>query len=206
MKNLKKIKKEKIMDGKFFIKNFLDGWNYVKESRKFIYFVLCLFLAFALIGAFISAPSYIVDAIKEFIKKLLEATAGLNIYEMIAYIFWNNLVASFFGLFLGAIICIPSIIICVVNGYVLGYVAKATILSSSIFSLWRIFPHGIFELPAVFISLGLGIKLGMSLFFWNADKEFLRRFFLSIKVFFFIVLPLLVVAAIIEGVLIGFIK
>jgi len=30
--------------------------------------------------------------------------------------------------------------------------------------LWRLVPHGIFELPAVFISLGLGIKLGTFIF------------------------------------------
>jgi len=31
-------------------------------------------------------------------------------------------------------------------------------------SLWRLLPHGIFELPAVFISLGMGLKIGMFIF------------------------------------------
>ena len=72
------------------------------------------------------------------------------------------------------------------------------------FEMWRLLPHGIFELPAVFISLGLGIRLGTTLFnrnVKNIDKEIFRRLRNSFKVFIFIVLPLLVVAAIIEGVL-----
>ena len=68
--------------------------------------------------------------------------------------------------------------------------------------LWRIFPHGIFELPAVFISLGLGLKLGTFIFQRNKLKAFAEFFWNSLRVFLFIVLPLLIIAAIIEGSLI----
>ena len=92
--------------------------------------------------------------------------------------------------------------IAIYNGYVLGYVLKLVVGKIGFLEIWKLFPHGIFELPAVFISLGLGIKLGASLFAKNSDKEFLRRLKNSARVFFFIVLPLLVIAAVIEGSLI----
>jgi len=69
-----------------------------------------------------------------------------------------------------------------------------------------IFPHGVFELPAVFISLGLGVRFGTFMFSKNALSELKHRFIGSIKVFFFVIMPLLVLAAIIEGVLITFFK
>jgi len=64
-------------------------------------------------------------------------------------------------------------------------------------------PHGIFELPAIIISFALGIKLGSFVFAKEPWAE-LRRFVINcIRIFFFIVIPLLVIAAIIEGILIG---
>ena len=73
------------------------------------------------------------------------------------------------------------------------------------FSLWKILPHGIFELPSIIISFALGIKLGMFVFAKNPSKEFKKRFVLGLKTFVFVILPLLVIAAIIEGLLIGFV-
>jgi stage II sporulation protein M len=101
-----------------------------------------------------------------------------------------------------------------VNGYVLGYISKITVQSSSILDLWRLFPHGIFELPAVLISLGLGLKLGFSVInnleifknkkdYWNS---LIKEIKLCVKTFIFIVLILLVFAAIIEGILIRLIS
>jgi stage II sporulation protein M len=104
----------------------------------------------------------------------------------------------FFGVF--------PIITIIINGYILGYVALATTNAESFFSLWRILPHGIFELPAVFISLGLGLKLGTFIFHDDKIKSLKEFFVSSIKVFLFIIVPLLIVAAVIEGALIFLIK
>ena len=73
-------------------------------------------------------------------------------------------------------------------------------------SLWKILPHGIFELPAVFIALGIGIKLGMFIF-QKKKLESLKNYSInSLRVFLLIILPLLVIAGIIEGTLIFLLK
>ena len=105
-----------------------------------------------------------------------------------------------FGIFLG----IFPMVVAMLNGYILGFVALLSVSNEGIFVLWRLVPHGVFELPAVFISLGLGLKFGTFFFQKNKSESFRNYLWNSIKTFVFIVLPLLVIAAIIEGALIAF--
>ena len=100
---------------------------------------------------------------------------------------------------LGVLFGIFPIMICVVNGYLLGFVASEAVAAEGLFTMWRIFPHGIFELPAVIFSIGIGIKIGMSVF----DGKVKYNFKEGLRFFVFVVLPLLVVAGVIEGILVG---
>ena len=107
--------------------------------------------------------------------------------------------AVIFGFFFGLI----PIIATLANGYVVGFVTSIVVSSEGVLSLWRLFPHGIFELPAVFISLGMGVKFGTFIFQKKKAEAFREFFWNSLRVFVFIVIPLLIIGAIIEGSLIG---
>lgn len=190
------------MKNKFNLKEeYKVSWNYIKESRNFIYSVIGVFFAFTLIGFFAPASETLTRIIMEFIANLLKQTEGMSHFELIRFIFLNNLQSSFFGMLTGMLLGIFPVFAAVGNGYLLGFVAKISVESEGIFILWRILPHGIFELPAIFISLGLGLKLGS--FVFQKKKSFRELFFNSLKVFFYIVLPLLIIAAVIEGSLIS---
>ena len=89
------------------------------------------------------------------------------------------------------------VIFAIANGYVLGFVASATVEVQGISILWRLFPHGIFELPAIFISLGLGLKLMTFIFEKNKLKTLKIYLKNSLRVFLFIIIPLLIIAAVI---------
>lgn len=186
-------------------RNIKESWRYIYESRRYIYFAALIFLLFALIGFIFPAPASIAEAIREFVNQLVNKTRDFNTLQLILYIFQNNLLASLFGLFLGGFLGLFPLFASIVNGYVVGFVAKKVSASEGLISLWKLIPHGIFELPAVLISFGIGIRLGMSLFSRKADGEFIRRLKLSSKVFIFVVIPLLIIAAIIEGFLISLI-
>lgn len=175
---------------------------YLKESKNSIFLTLVVFLYLLLAGLLLPTPVFIAEKITELLNQLIEKTAGLTTLELIWFIFKNNTLVSLFGLILGVFLGIIPLLITALNGYVLGYVAKLLIKNNSTYHLWRLFPHGVFELPAIIISLGLGLKLGASLFTANPEREFLRRAVLSAKTFLFLILPLLAVAAIIEGILI----
>ena len=122
------------------------------------------------------------------------------------FIFLNNAQSSFMGIVLGVLLGIFPVIATIANGFILGFVASLSVDSEGFFVLWRIFPHGIFELPAIFISFGLGLKTGTFVFQKKKFESFKNYLYNSLKVFLFIIIPLLIIAAIIEGTLIFFIN
>ena len=183
-------------------KMYRESWRYIKESKKFIWISVTIFLLFFFIGYFVPAPANIENMILQFIKDLLTKTQGLSQWDLISFIFLNNVQTSFASIFFGIVLSIFPAITTISNGYLLGFVAAETVKENGVLVLWRLLPHGIFELPALFISLGLGIKMGTAIF---RDKVLLtlKKYMIeSAKVFVFVVIPLLIIAAIIEGTLI----
>lgn len=176
--------------------------NYIGACKKFIFAIIIMFMIFSFIGFFVPASPEIEEAIKTFIQELIEKTQNMSQTELISFIFTNNIQSSFFGMIFGALFGIFPIITTIVNGYLLGYIASVAASAESILSLWRILPHGIFELPAIFISLGMGLKLSTFIFQKEKIKSLKNYFNNSIRTFIFIIIPLLIIAAIIEGTLI----
>ncbi len=204
--------KEKLQKNKksnLIARSFYDGLKYVHNSRKYIYFIIWTFVLFAVIGLVLPAPASLDSYIKEVLKQIVEKTSGLNAFELIGFILLNNFLVSGLGILFGVIFCFVPFFVSVSNGYILGYVIRTLFVKMGLAEggtyLWRVLPHGIFELPAVMISLGIGIRLGIS-FFGSLNKNSFKSFFINfknaLKVLFFVVLPLLVIAAIIEGSLI----
>ena len=200
----RKVVKKRIRKKKenFCMRNYRESWNYIKESKNFIWAIVGVFVLFALIGFFVPASPELEEAIMNFLKQLLEKTKDFDQWKMTQFLFLNNLQSSFFGLLLGVVLGIFPVLSSIVNGYVLGFVAAKTVEAKGIFVLWRLLPHGIFELPAVFISLGLGLKFGTFIFRKKKGKSFKDYLWNGLRVLIFIVIPLLVFAAIIEGALI----
>jgi stage II sporulation protein M len=198
----RKIKMTKRKKENFIKQNFKEGLQYIKESRNFIYIASAVFLLFALIGYFVPVPQILEKTILKFIEDLIKTTEGMSWTELTNYIFFNNLKSSFFGMIFGVIFGVFSVIMILVNGYLLGFVSSRIADMEGIAVLWRLLPHGIFELPAVLISTGLGLKLGTFIFRKKKIESlnvFLQK---SLNVFIFVIIPLLVIAAIIEGALI----
>lgn len=183
----------------FFRENYKQSWNYIKESRNFIYLVLIVFSLFFLLGYFIRVPENIAQLILEFIRELLRRTEGMSYAELTSFIFFNNLQSSFFGMIFGVVFGIFSVITIISNGYLLGFVSSSAAQSEGFLILWRLFPHGIFELPALIISMGLGLKIGTFIFRKKKMESLKNYLWNSLRVFLFVIIPLLFIAAIIEG-------
>ena len=198
---MKKRKRKSCRFSKFFVTNYSKCWEYLKESKKFIFAVIILFFLFALIG-FLFQPPAIVSFILEYIDEILAKTQGLSSFEMMGFIFTNNIQSSFMAMIFGFFLGIFPVLSTIANGYVLGYVSSLAVSSFGTGSLLTLLPHGIFELPAIFISFGLGIKFGTFIFSKEKMKEFNRFFIESLRIFVFVILPLLIIAAVIEGSLI----
>ncbi|MGV8152358.1 MAG: stage II sporulation protein M [Candidatus Nanoarchaeia archaeon] len=184
---------------------FLIGLKqFIGSTKAYFVFASLLFLFFILLGFLF--PIFFNEEILELMSGLVEKTEGLGFFGLWKYIFLNNLKSSFFAFVLGVGFSIFPIFVLVINGYVLGFVMNQVASYSSILQLWRILPHGVFEIPAILISIGLGIKLGSYLFVKHEKNEFLKWILYSGFIFLVFVVLLLVVAALIESFLIVFLK
>ena len=191
---------------KFKFKNlkekYLEIFRFVLDSKKYIYFVMGIFFLFLFFGIFVKLPDPLSMKIFNYLKSIVLPTVNFNFGQMSWYLFSNNVNSNLFGLFGGIIFGIFSVFSGIVNGFVLGFVLKVSIVNEGILSIWKIFPHGIFEIPALFISLGLGLRLGLSVFKKRekgSQGELIKKSFYT---YILLVVPLLIIAAIIEAVLI----
>ena len=186
------------------LEEYKQSWKYIKESKKFIYLVIGIFSFFLLVGYFIPAPEEVYQVIMNFLEETLEKVQGMSQIEIIGFLISNNVQSTFFGILYGVIFGIFPLISTIANGYLLGFVLSISLESEGLLTLLKLLSYGIFELSAVFISLGLGIKMG-TFIFKKKKFESLARFLInSLRVCLLVVIPLLVIAGIIEGTLIFF--
>ncbi|MCH7567960.1 MAG: stage II sporulation protein M [Nanoarchaeota archaeon] len=176
-----------------------ESLSYLKETRNYIFIAVFIFFISALIGFLFSSEFTFFDPI---LRELAGKIEGLSLLQLMWFIFQNNITSAFIVVIFGVVLGIFPVINALTNGVLLGYVFSKASAIAGFSVIWFLLPHGIFELPAIFIALGLGMNFGMFIFSKNKKKEFVRRFYGSMKVFFSIVLPLLIIAAIIEGILI----
>ena len=198
---MRKQTKKKHSKKNFCKENYSKCFNYFKEFKNQFLFSLIVFCLFFLIG--FAYPAFFRSEIIAFIKELEALIDGKSALELIHFIFFNNLKASAFAMILGIALGIFPIIVAVTNGYLLGFVAHEAVAARGLLVMWRIFPHGIFELPAILFSIALGIKIGSSFFH---DKKITRLKYNikeSIRFFISIIIPLLIIAGIIEGILVA---
>lgn len=181
-----------------------ESLSFIKSSKKYIFTVSLVFLLFAVVGYFVSLPTEIESLLVEKLKEMVLVFEGLNLSQTIWTIFSNNLYVSFLSIILGILFGIFPIIVSLSNGFIIGYVAHRAVSLDGILILWKLLPHGIFEIPAVIISMGIGLKLGSTLIFRTKDIK--KEGISSLLVLLLIITPLLIIAAIIEGFLVFFIK
>jgi stage II sporulation protein M len=238
----------------------LKSINKIKKEKKYIYSSAIIFLSSTIIGYILSSlkliPKNLIQYILEYIEQIISQTQNFNQYQLISFIFFNNSFSCFFAIFYSQLFSFFSVFSSILNGFLIGFVTNKVILETqTIFSLWQLLPHGIFEIPAVLISMGLGLSFGFkvlekkfkikrtsqkiiitafltiiftSLFFFipytiiatllflssliffifviRYDKQLKKEFYDHLKVFITVILPLLIFAAIIEGLLIYLLK
>jgi len=177
--------------------------GFLRESKVYFLIISILFLFSILIGCIF--PIFFVELIAEFIKKIFEQTAGMDFWQLLIFILQNNIMTAFIGMMLGVLIGVFPIINTMMNGYVVGFVMNKAAEVGGAVVMWRLIPHGLFEIPALIISLGLGLRLGMFIFAKNKKKDFIYALENSFRVFLFVVIPLLLIAGLVETALIFFI-
>jgi stage II sporulation protein M len=184
-----------------FLENYKKCWNFLDEIKWYAVFILGVFCFFVILG--FAFPIFFREEIFAFIRELMLRLEGKSVLELISYIFFNNLRASFFAFLLGVVFGIFPLAVAVVNGYLLGFISYYSATQGGLLILLRILPHGIFELPAFFLSVGIGLKIGLEVLKKDAKQRLKRNFKEGFRFFIFVILPMLLIAGIIEGILVG---
>ncbi len=110
----------------------------------------------------------------------------------------HNLMASYILIISGVLFGLFPAVALALNGAVVGAAIRYTGSDASRLLL-HLVPHGVFELPAFFISAAIALHCGKASIQWLGFKEISARWRQGTRVFLVIVFPLLVIAAFIEA-------
>jgi len=116
-------------------------------------------------------------------------------------IFLKNLLASAMAMLLGLGLGLIPLLVVTSNGFLLGIVAHGAVQQGGLLFLAAgILPHGIFELPAVLVSIAIGFRLGylLALILAREKADLAGETRIAVRLLWRYITPILFLAAIIE--------
>jgi stage II sporulation protein M len=177
-------------------------------NKKYIFFSALIFFCFFVLG--ILFVNLYPSLAEESLLQLEESFSFLFEFgplEMGVFIFLNNTLKVFLFMMLGIFLALPTLFFLGVNGWVLGFVVAISYPFLGLKGLfYSLFIHGLFEFTALFIGAGMGLRLGILVYQKHSPEKIKKEVFASSLVFLKIVIPLLFVAALLETLLIYYIK
>jgi stage II sporulation protein M len=168
------------------------------------YLVVIVFIFFgSLITGYASAASFpsMADTLMKGFSSRFGPLLTMSPLYIVLTIFLNNSFVSLLSLVLGMALGIFPILFIAFNGYFVGVISYVVGQQKGfLFILLALLPHGIIELPMVFLSASTGLRLGYQVFlyFIGRPTEIKKEFIKGLKFYFQVIMPLLFVAAIIE--------
>jgi len=177
-------------------KQFTEAAQCARKARNFIYFGIAVFLVGVVAGIiFPERFSVLLDSF----RSIAERFRGRSAPTTIVMIFFRNVSAVAISFFSGALLGIVPLTAAIINGALVGIVISYGMKTGLMTVFGSLLPHGIFELPAIFLSWGLGLWLGSWPFRMDKRETFCERMKGALQVLFVFITPLLMVAAVIEG-------
>jgi stage II sporulation protein M len=176
--------------------------GYVRFIWPYLLFITFVFFG-SLVAGYISAASFpsMAEALRESFSSRFESMMTMRPLFIMFTIFLNNAFVSLLFLVLGLALGVLSVLFIAFNGYLVGVIAYLAAQERGLlFILLALLPHGILELPMVFLAAAIGLRLGHQVFSALIGKptQIKREFIDGLTFYFRWILPILLVAAIIE--------
>ena len=179
--------------------------EYIYSLRFYILFIVVFFISSAIIG-YLGFLNELFSAALQYIQQLSENVKGfsdsyppwVSFLLFFFVIFLNNAFTCFIDILSGPLVGIVPLFSAFVNGGIVGWFVQ----KEGAIVLIAIIPHGVFEIPAFLISAAIGLRLGREVFRSRDERDLGGEIKRGLWVFLTLVLPLLVIAAIIESALI----
>jgi stage II sporulation protein M len=171
----------------------------------YVVILSALFVASCLLGFFAPIPGK-----RDLYDTLLNSYLPfltLAPWKMFFVILLNNSAKSFVVLLSGILFGLVPLFAVATNGYILGIAYLFTSRGVGYVQAAKtVLPHGVLEIPAIILSASYGLWLGVTFFHRIRQRNlvgFGDQVRHAIRMFFFIVFPLFILAALIETVLIS---
>ena len=143
------------------------------------------------------------DHFVETLASFVKTFAGMPPWKLASAIFLNNALKTLMAILLGTVLGFVPVLFLLVNGMALGVAISLSIQARGLWaSLVSIVPHGVFELPAVFLGTSIGLMLGihsMRRLIGRSDTTIRAELGVGLKYYFTVILPLLLLAASVEA-------
>jgi stage II sporulation protein M len=168
------------------------------------YLVIIIFVFFgSLLTGYASAASFpdMANTLMKGFSSRFAPLLTMSPLYILLMIFLNNAFVSLVSLILGIALGVFPILFIASNGYFVGVISYIVGQQKGfLFILLALLPHGVIELPMVFLSASIGLRLGHQVFLYLIGKptEVKREFVRGLKFYFLLIVPLLFFAAIIE--------
>ena len=177
---------------------------YLRELRPYLIASIIFFAIGTAIGAAVASrfPG-LADQFGDSIAGFLKTFRDLPKAQLAAAIFLNNSVKTLAAILLGLAVGIVPALFLVVNGVVLGVVFFLSSYSRGVWlSLLSILPHGIIELTGIFLGTAIGLLLGnvvLKRMLRRSDAEIRPALSRALRFYAIVIVPMLLVAAMIEA-------
>ncbi len=176
--------------------------SYLKDIKIHFFVITLVFFLSTAAGFFHSSmnPEYAMQSLDD-VSELFDIIKDLSPIGIMLFIFFNNAIKSLIILMLGIGFGIIPLLFIAYNGYIIGVVVYVISDENGLlYVLSAILPHGILELPMVFISAAIGLKMGYLLFSYikGQSVDIKTEFSRGVRFYFYRVMPLLFIAAVIE--------
>lgn len=168
----------------------------LKISRNSILAAVGIYVVAAVAGwVYSDNLAFMEDQFQELARRF----ENLSPVAFVFRIFMHNLIASYLAMCFVTLFGLIPLALAAFNGLMVGWFA-GWLEHVSWFGL-AVFlaPHGIFEWPAMFIAFGVGMWRGVAHFFGPVDQSWGQLWKKAHCVYFVFVVPLLFIAAMIEG-------
>lgn len=175
------------MNSAVLVNHYQQIWRDLYEVRGYIFAAILIFVAGNILAILIpSLGERVISTFLEYFKTF----ENKNALELLVAIFLKNASSALFAILFAFLFGLVPLFGAAFNGIVVG-----AVLNLNPLNFFKIIPHGIFELPASFISWGLGIWCAGGLFHSPPINFRIKR---SLNIYLSIIVPLLIIAAIVE--------
>ena len=169
------------------------------DLKRYLIITICLFVIGLSIGFWdLLGINTVVSEVISTLFQQFEGSVGVALFFKI---FFQNSRATLIIILSGIVLSIFPVFAILFNGIVIGCLLGNaeifSVITKSQAVLYMI-PHGMFEIPAVILAISLGIKFGLWPYKKNKLSYIKTSFIRSLQCYILVILPLLLIAGMIE--------